>query len=144
MTYIKKSKYVGNHDGRYIDKDGITQQFTYIDYSRHTTRLKPWKSKEYISKPLTKEEILIEDIIKNDINSDPLFVDLFDNELGKKFEFERVKKGSIVEDLHRDFENWYIELEKIYKIVLFKRIAQIKKLIKKDYELQRKITEENI
>ena len=43
MAVDKKSQHVGNHGGKYVDGDGLTKQFTYVDHdkklkvSRHTT-----------------------------------------------------------------------------------------------------------
>ena len=36
MRHIPKSKYVGNHGGRYVDNDGLSKQFTYIDHDKKT------------------------------------------------------------------------------------------------------------
>lgn len=46
MGHIPKKKYVGDHGGKYVDLDGMTKQFTYVDHDK--------KTKIHI--PLTEEE----------------------------------------------------------------------------------------
>ncbi len=49
-----KSKYVGNHGGRYTDMDGMTKQFTYIDYDKKTTISKNMGTDEEVKEELKK------------------------------------------------------------------------------------------
>jgi hypothetical protein len=48
MAVDKKSDHVGNHGGTYIDNDGQSKQFTYIDHDK--------KTKVAPSKPLSEDE----------------------------------------------------------------------------------------
>lgn len=34
MAHIPKSKYVGDHSGKYTDLDGMSKQFTYVDHDK--------------------------------------------------------------------------------------------------------------
>ena len=48
MAVDKKSDHVGNHGGTYIDNDGQSKQFTYIDHDK--------KTKFAPTKPLSEDE----------------------------------------------------------------------------------------
>ena len=120
MAYIPKSKYVGNHGGRYSDIDGNTKQFTYIDHDRHTSRLKSW---DYSRKQheMTKEEEITAKILAEGINELDEFIEIFDTSLAEKYEFQRYRKGSYVtgtqmenidyEDLKNLYDRFTIQKE---------------------------------
>jgi hypothetical protein len=36
MAVDRKSQHVGNHGGKYMDNDGMSKQFTYIDHDKKT------------------------------------------------------------------------------------------------------------
>ena len=132
----KKSQHVGDHGGRYLDNDGMTKQFTYVDHDRHTTRLTSGREyKEPKLKVLTPQEVLIQDIMTLGINYDFDFIKQFDDVLSKKYGGQRIRRGGPVEYLDNSEEGWYNDLEKLFKDILLLRSNEFKNFQKKKYGL---------
>jgi len=118
MAYTPKSKYVGDHGGKYSDIDGNIKQFTYVDHDKHTSRLKSWNSsvKEVERTELQK---LIDTICSERVNELPQFILEFDTVLAKKYEFERFRKGITISSnqMEKPYEgvNWINDLKNLYE-----------------------------
>ena len=130
MAIDKKSQHVGNHGGVYTDKDGMTKQFTIIDHDRHTSRLKSWKGADHRPQEETPEDLLIKNIMISGMNSDNLFIQLYDGEMATKYGFRRYRKGTTVESLKPSDtdtkEEWYKDLKDIFKKAIEAKIKQLK------------------
>lgn len=98
MAVDRPGDYVGNHGGAYTDESGMSRQFTYID---HDVKPKiyvpsgPTKDTETKKIERTELELLAEEIVHSDMNSNKEFMEQYD-ELGKKYGFERFNKRSPV------------------------------------------------
>ncbi len=79
MAVDRKSDYVGNHGGAYIDNDGMSKQFTYIDHDSKTKISGHLGiNKEKVKKDLSEYKIsLIERIVNIPASLCPLEYDAF-------------------------------------------------------------------